>query len=74
MMTTYVLSPVLAVAEIAIVPPRGKSNEQWSAGESDSGPGHQLDDSTTAFHFDSAGVAWIHTDDRPLSTDPQVQV
>src|SRR5277367_1490049 len=53
---------------------RSNTHRQRLAGKTDSGPGHQLNDSTTAFHFDSGGIAWIDTDDRPLSADPQVQV
>lgn len=61
-----------------MVPRHGDTKQdfirQRSAGKSDSGPGHQLNDSTTAFHFDSGSIAWIHTDDHALSADPQVQV
>jgi hypothetical protein len=45
-----------------------------SARKSDSGPGHQLNNSTTAFHFDAGSIARIHTDDHTLPADPQVQV
>jgi hypothetical protein len=52
--------------------PNMKAKAPGSAGKSDCGPGHQLNDSTAAFHFDSGGVAWIHADDHALSADPQV--
>ena len=43
---------------------------QPSAWESDGRAGHQLNDSTVAFHLDPGGVAWIHTDDHALPADP----
>lgn len=41
-----------------------------SAGESNGRAGHQLNDSTVAFHLDPRGVARIHTDDDALPADP----
>src|SRR3954462_15097471 len=46
-----------------------------SAREPDGGAGHQLNDTTMAFHLDpGGGIAWIDTDDHTLPADPQVQV
>jgi hypothetical protein len=47
-----------------------KARTRGSPGKSDGGSGHQLNDTTVAFHFDPGGVAWIHTDDHTLPADP----
>ncbi|MGO8940711.1 MAG: hypothetical protein ACLQLO_27590, partial [Mycobacterium sp.] len=36
----------------------------------DSASGHQLNDATTAFHFDSARIPWIQADHHTLSAHP----
>ena len=51
-----------------------KARTRGSPGKSDGGAGRQLNDATTAFHFDSVRVAWIHADDRALATDAEMQM